>query len=117
MVEAIHQLLDAGVEPDVWNVEGLERRDDGEAVVAAARSGRRDTVGCIVLDRGASADRVRQSLGVAARVPGFIGFAVGRAVFWDALIAWRNGRATREATVAAIASRYRELVDTWSPPG
>jgi 5-dehydro-2-deoxygluconokinase len=43
-------------------------------------------------------------------VPGFIGFAVGRTVFWDALVAWRAKTATREQAVARVAGRYREFV-------
>src|SRR5258705_5395941 len=42
MVQAIQQLQDAGVEPDVWKVEGLDRSDECEAIVAAARRGGRD---------------------------------------------------------------------------
>jgi myo-inositol catabolism protein IolC len=111
MVEAIHELQDAGVDPDVWKVEGLDRREDCESVVAAARTGGRDHVGCIILGRGENERKVRQWLGVAAGVPGFIGFAVGRTVFWDPLVAWRSKMATREQTVAEIATRYREFVD------
>jgi len=110
MVEAIHELQDAGVEPDLWKVEGLDRREDCERVVAAARAGGRDRVGCIILGRGEDERKVRQWLGIAAEVPGFIGFAVGRTVFWDPLVAWRSKKATREQTVAAIATRYREFV-------
>jgi myo-inositol catabolism protein IolC len=44
-------------------------------------------------------------------VPGFIGFAVGRTTFWDALADWRDGRIGREDAVDAIAGRYRERVD------
>lgn len=111
MVEAIHELQDAGVEPDLWKVEGLDQREDCESVVAAARAGGRDHVGCIILGRGEDERKVREWLEIAAEVPGFIGFAVGRTVFWDPLVAWRNNKATREQTVAAIAKRYREFVD------
>jgi myo-inositol catabolism protein IolC len=107
----IHELLDAGVEPDLWKVEGLDRREDCESVVAAARAGGRDHVGCIILGRGEDERKVRLWLGVAAEVPGFIGFAVGRTVFWDPLVAWRSKKATRDQTVALIAKRYREFVD------
>ncbi len=111
MVQAIHQLQDAGVEADVWKIEGLDRREDCEKVVAVAHRGGRDKVGCIVLGRGEDDKKVREWLKVAAGVPGFIGFAVGRTTFWDPLVEWRAKKTTREAAVAEIARRYREWVD------
>jgi myo-inositol catabolism protein IolC len=111
MVKAIQELQDSGVEPDLWKLEGLEQREDCERVVAAARSGGRPNVGCIVLGRGADERQVRQWLEIAATVPGYIGFAIGRTNFWDPLVAWRDKQATREETVAEIARRYREFVD------
>src|SRR5262249_44936014 len=81
MVQAIHELQDAGVEADVWKVEGLDRREDCVTVVAAARRNGRDKVGCIVLGRGEDEQKVREWLATAARVPGFIGVAVGRPPF------------------------------------
>ncbi len=110
MVRAIQALQGAGVEPDVWKIEGLDRREDCEAIVAVARAGGRDKVGCIILGRGEDEAHVRAWLSTAAGVPGFIGFAVGRTVFWDPLVAWRANKTTREAAVAAIAQRYREFV-------
>jgi myo-inositol catabolism protein IolC len=111
MAAAIGELQDAGVEPDLWKVEGLDRREDCERIVAAARAGGRDHVGCIILGGGENDRKVREWLGTAAEVPGFIGFAVGRTDFWEPLVAWRAGKATREQAVAAIAGRYREFVD------
>src|SRR5262249_24419634 len=110
MVETIHELQDAGVEPDLWKIEGLDRRDDCEEIVTAARAAGRDQVSCIVLGRGEDDQKVRDWLAMAASVPGFIGFAVGRATFWDPLIAWRSKKATREQAIAEIAGRYREFV-------
>ena len=60
---------------------------------------------------------MRDWLGIAAEVPGFIGFAVGRTVFWDPLVAWRAKKATREQAVAEIAARYREFVDVFEKAG
>jgi myo-inositol catabolism protein IolC len=110
MVAAIRELQDAGVEPDVWKIEGLERREDCERIVAAARRGGRDRVGCIILGRGEDEKKVREWLTTAAGVPGFIGFAVGRTDFWEPLVGWRAKRTTREQAVAEIARRYREFV-------
>jgi myo-inositol catabolism protein IolC len=111
MVEAIRELQDRGVEPDIWKLEGLDRREDCERVVTTARAGMRHAVGCIVLGRGEDDRKVREWLSVAAAVPGYIRFAIGRTVFWDPLVAWRSKQATRDQTVAEIARRYREFVD------
>jgi 5-dehydro-2-deoxygluconokinase len=111
MVGAINALQDAGIEPDVWKIEGIERTEDCEKVVAAVRRGGRDHVGCIVLGRGEDDTKVRQWMKTAAAVPGFIGFAVGRTSFWAPLTDWKEGRLAREAAVADIARRYREWVD------
>jgi len=110
MVEAIRELRAAGVDPDLWKVEGLSRREDCHAVVAAARAGGRDQIGCIILGRGEDNRKVQEWLGIAASVPGFIGFAVGRTAFWDPLVAWRAKKTTHEQAVAEIARRYREFV-------
>jgi len=111
MIRAIEELQDAVVEPDVWKIEGLDRRQDCQNVVAAARRNARRKVGCIVLGRGEDDLKVRKWLTTAATVQGFIGFAVGRTSFWESLMAWRQRKITREAAVAAIARRYREFVD------
>ena len=111
MVQAIHELQDAGVEPDIWKIEGLDRRDDCVNVVAAARRNGRDQVGCIVLGRGEDDQKVREWLATAAPMPGFIGFAVGRTTFWDPLIDWRAKKTTREAAVNEIAHRFRNWVE------
>jgi 5-dehydro-2-deoxygluconokinase len=111
MVQAIHELQDAGVEADVWKIEGIERTEDCQKVVAAARRGGRDRVGCIILGRGEDDTKVRQWLTTAAGVPGFIGFAVGRTTFWGPLVSYRAQKITRDAAVAQIAASYRGWVD------
>ena len=114
MQRAIRELQDAGIEPDIWKIEGLDRREDCAAMVAAARRDGRDRVACIVLGRGENEQKVREWLSTAASVPGFIGFAVGRTDFWDPLMAWREGQEDRADAVEAIANRYREFVDLFT---
>jgi 5-dehydro-2-deoxygluconokinase len=111
MAGAIQQLQEAHVEPDVWKIEGLDRREDCEKIVATARRGGREKISCIILGRGEDDKKVREWLITAAGVPGFIGFAVGRTTFWEPLVSWRAGKITRDAAVAEIARRYREFVD------
>jgi 5-dehydro-2-deoxygluconokinase len=111
MVKAIDELQNAGVEADVWKIEGIDRVEDCQKVVAAARRGGRDKVGCIVLGRGEDDRKVREWLSTAAGVPGFIGFAVGRTTFWEPLVQYRAKKITRDAAVARIAASHREWVN------
>ena len=111
MERAIKELQNAGVEPDVWKIEGLDRREDCEKMVATAHAGGRDAVSCIILGRGEDDQKVREWLKTAAAVPGYIGFAVGRTDFWDPLVALRDKKISRETAVTQIAGHYREFVD------
>jgi 5-dehydro-2-deoxygluconokinase len=113
MVRAIEELQNAGVEPDVWKIEGLDDREDCKKMVKVARREGRDNVGCIILGRGEDDAKVREWLTNAASVPGFIGFAVGRTDFWDPLVHWRAGKSSREEAVVEIAKRFREFVDVF----
>ena len=110
MVQTVHELQDAGIEPDVWKVEGLDRQEDCVNLVSAARRDGRDNVGCIILGRGEDHDKVREWLSTAARVPGFIGFAVGRTTFWEPLVEWKANRLARADAVKKIAQLYLEWV-------
>jgi myo-inositol catabolism protein IolC len=106
MAAAIRELQGQGVEPDVWKIEGLDHREDCLDIVKAAQRDGRGDVGCIVLGRGSNEDKVIEWLTVAATVPGFIGFAVGRTSFWDSLVALRDGKIAREKAVEDIARRF-----------
>jgi myo-inositol catabolism protein IolC len=112
MVDAIRALQDAGVEPDIWKIEGLESRDDCVRVADAARAGGREHVGCVVLGRGGDEARVARWLRVGAGVPGYVGFAVGRTIWWDAIARWLVDGDTDHAA-GTIADAYRRLVDAY----
>jgi myo-inositol catabolism protein IolC len=107
----IAALQAAGVEADVWKIEGLDERADCRRVAEQARHGRRDDVACIVLGRGASAARVADWLRAAAGVPGYRGFAIGRTIWWDALVGFRDGKLSRPAAATLIATNYLRAID------
>lgn len=107
MLQAIRAFQDADIEPDVWKIEGLDRREDCERVVETARRGGRHHVGCIVLGRGADESRVVGWLEIAASVPGFIGFAVGRTTFWESVADYEAKKVTRQEAASRIAQRFR----------
>ena len=106
--QVIRELQDAGVEPALWKVEGPETTADAQAIADLARRDGR-TAQCIVLGRHAPADRLEHWLDVAAPVSDFVGFAIGRSIWWDALsdhLAGTIDEAEAQKRIAAAYLRY-----------
>lgn len=113
MIEAIRELQKEGVDPDIWKLEGLDREEDFRRVVEVARADGRDRVGCILLGRGEDEAKVRHWLTVGANVPGVIGFAVGRTIWWEPLKAMKAGTITKDQAIDKIAANYGSLCKLW----
>jgi myo-inositol catabolism protein IolC len=114
VVRAIAQLQDAGVEPSIWKIEGMEAREDCERAVERAQMGGRDHVRCVVLGRGASLDHVAHWLQEAAPVNGYVGFAIGRTIWLEALSQHVAGRLASDAAIGEIAANYRRMIDVYT---
>ena len=111
MLASIKELQDNGIEPDIWKVEGVENFDEMRQVVEQVRSRGRQDVGVVVLGRGESDAKVRSWLTIAAKIPGVVGFAVGRTVFKKPLLDYHQGTIKREEAAQAIAQNYKSFVD------
>lgn len=114
MLRAISDLQSAGVEPDIWKIEGIDAREDCEAISAQVRSDGRDGVVCVVLGRGADDKAVDHWLKQGAGVPGYVGFAIGRTIWWDAVKSFLAGDLDREAAAAKISENYRRFIDIYN---
>lgn len=112
MVESIKQIQDAGVEPAIWKLEGVEKPESAKAVVKQAQSNERKA-GVITLGRGESKEKVQEWLKVGAKIPGIIGFAVGRTIFWNPLVEHKAGQIDRSKAVEKIAQNYIDFVELW----
>jgi myo-inositol catabolism protein IolC len=111
MRRAIEAIQSHGIEVDVWKIEGVDERSDAEALAEQARSGDgRGGVTCVLLGRGASTEKVEQWLEAAAPVEGFIGFAIGRSIWWDALKGFLDKSLERSEAVSQIADNYLHFV-------
>jgi myo-inositol catabolism protein IolC len=113
MLKAIQELQSAGVEPDIWKIEGIDRREDCERIAQQVRAGGRDNVACVVLGRGANDAAVDHWLKQGAGVPGYVGFAIGRTIWWDALKGFLDGSTAREEAAKQIAANYRRFIDVY----
>ncbi len=111
MRRAIEDIQDYGIEVDIWKIEGVDRREDAEMLAEQTRKGEgRENVKSVLLGRGASDDKVDHWLRQAAGVDGFIGFAIGRSIWWDALKAFLDDGLDRSAASEQIADNYLRFV-------
>ena len=113
MRRAIAEIQEAGIEVDIWKIEGVDERADCEAIVAQTRAGGRDRVVCVVLGRGADDAKVDEWLRAAAPVDGYVGFAIGRSIWWDPLKAYVDGKIERIAGAQQIAANYLRFVEVY----
>src|SRR5919202_1453534 len=113
MRRAIEELQDHGVEVDIWKIEGVDAREDAEMLSEQTRKGDgRENVKSVLLGRGASDEKVDHWLRVAAPVEGFIGFAIGRSIWWDALKSYLGG-GDRRASAEQIADNYLRFIKVY----
>jgi myo-inositol catabolism protein IolC len=112
MVDSIKEIQDSGVEPAIWKLEGVDKPEAAKAVVKQAQSvGRK--VGVITLGRGESKEKVQEWLKVGAKIPGIIGFAVGRTIFWQPLADLKADKITKKEAVEQVSLNYQEFADLW----
>ncbi len=113
MRRAIAELQEAGIEADIWKIEGIDTQEDCEKIAATCRRDGRDGVICVVLGRGADDAKVEHWLRQGAPVDGYAGFAIGRTIWWDALKGFLEGDLEREAAADRIARNYLRFVSVY----
>ena len=114
MRRAIEEIQNFGIEVDIWKIEGVDRREDDEMLAEQTRSGAgRQGVVCVVLGRGASTAKVEEWLRAAAPIDAFVGFAIGRSIWWDALKGWLDNELEREAAASQVADNYLHFIDVY----
>jgi myo-inositol catabolism protein IolC len=114
MRRAIEEIQDFGIEVDIWKIEGVDAREDAEMLAKQTRTGEgRENVVCVLLGRGASDDKVDHWLRQAAPVEGFVGFAIGRSIWWDALKGFLGGSLERDAATQQVADNYLRFISVY----
>lgn len=106
ILNTIVELQDAGIEPDVWKIEGMESDLDFLSIVQEARRGGRDNVSVVILGRGEDKETVEKWIKTGSKIPGIIGFAVGRTIFWEPLLMFRDAKITREEVIEQISLNF-----------
>ena len=114
MRQSIVAIHEAGIDVDIWKIEGVDERADAEMLAAETRSGQgRENVKSVLLGRGASTEKVEHWLEEASGVEGFVGFAIGRSIWWDALKAFLARDLERREAVLHVAENYLHFVGVY----
>jgi myo-inositol catabolism protein IolC len=109
---SMEYLQDHGVEPAIWKVEGLYRHQDAERIVSAAHRNGREA-DCILLGRHAPHEQLEQWIELVAPLPGWIGFAIGRSIWWDPLRAHLRHERTEIETRQSIRDAYLDFAHSY----
>lgn len=103
MIEELHK---EGVEPDVWKIEGFDTEEHYKRVVERAKINGRQNVSLVVLGRAGTSAQVDSWILAGAKTNGVTGFAVGRTVFWNPLVAYRDKKISRSVATSQITQAY-----------
>lgn len=106
-VQMMNDIQAAGVEVDIWKIEGFYAPGDYQAVVKQARNTpERAQVGVIVLGRGSSDEVVHQWLSAGKGIDGVIGFAIGRTIFAEPLKAFHASQLAKNTAAEQIGQKF-----------
>ena len=111
-LDVIGFLQDHGADPAIWKIEGMDASEDAAAVVDQVTRGGR-TADCIILGRHSSKEDLDHWLDVAAPLPGYVGFAIGRSIWWDPLAAHLAGEIGTDVARHRIAENYLYFVHAY----
>lgn len=107
MVTCLKEMLEDGVKPTLWKLEGLDDPKDWKRVSQVT------DIDIIVLGRGEDRDAVERWIEVGAGSEIVDGFAIGRTIFLQALIEFKDGMIDREEAVQKIAKNYLYFIRRW----
>jgi myo-inositol catabolism protein IolC len=109
-LEVIRYLQDNGADPAIWKVEGMDAPTDAAAVADIARRDGR-TADCIVLGRHSTKEDLDHWLEVAAPIGGYVGFAIGRSIWWDPLTDHLAGSISADVAKSRITQSYLDYAN------
>jgi myo-inositol catabolism protein IolC len=112
-VETISAFVAGGVHPTIWKLEGYETTEAAREVLRTVAADTAHPAQCIVLGRNAPLTNVEHWIDVAAPLPGYAGFAVGRSIWDQPLSDLLAERIDRDEAVRSIAAHYRTLADEY----
>lgn len=109
---AVEEILDSGVIPAAWKIEGHGDSEAAAALAALVTSARPDAC-MLVLGGGAEISGLPKLFACAAKSQCFNGFAVGRSIWQNPLAACCRGEIAAEEARRAIGDNFISVIDAF----
>jgi len=110
-------MYDAGIFPDWWKLPPPKSDAAWQNISTVIRNNDPYCRGVVLLGLNAPVEELKRGFAMAQGHDICKGFAVGRSIFIEPARAWLKGEADDEATIAAIAENYKEIIDLWKSHG
>jgi len=116
IVQAIHELQDAGVEPDLWALRGINNTAAMATATAQAQVDDRKVGVLFTLGEGSPGEMEldQDLINLAARTPGCRGIVFGPAIYADHLRAYNDEEIDRDEASVRIAERYNAAYTSYA---
>jgi len=107
-VSLIREITRAGIIPTIWKLEPQPSQVAWKKIIRVVNQ-----IPIVVLGAGKSMAEVEQGFSLVARFSELIGFAVGRTIFQDILIRYRQKRVSRTQAAQKISNHFLHLISVW----
>jgi myo-inositol catabolism protein IolC len=108
---ALAELIKDNIDPDIWKIEGMERKNDWKKIVDIVDDNAESKI--VVLGRGKNKKEVLNWLDTAKSQPETIGFAIGRTIFLNPLLEYKNKKINKARAIQKIADNYKFFINYW----
>ncbi|MFH1890674.1 MAG: DUF2090 domain-containing protein [Candidatus Kuenenbacteria bacterium] len=112
-VRAVSEFHQAGIEPDVWKIEAFKDKLAWQGVINEIRRDNRENTGIIMLGRGESMAKVKGWIKICPKNQ-VNGFAIGRTIWWRAVMDLHKKKISRKQAINQIADNYLEFIKLWN---
>ena len=109
---AAEEILNSGISPAFWKLEGHSNAQEAARLDALVGSARQDA-GILILGGGFDIDRLRQAFSCRNGNERYRGFAVGRSIWQQPILALCNHETTQTEAEAKIGDNFIAVVDAF----
>lgn len=111
--KAIEEIRNFGIEPDIWKLEAMEKKEDWPKVIKTIKKNNIKDFKIVVLGRAAPEKVVKMWLKKASGFEEIFGFAVGRTIFYNILEKYVDEKITKKQAIDKIAKNYQMFINFW----